>query len=102
MWTAAGASSYDVRLGSINPLPSGTTYFWQIVAHNGGGSSAGPLGTFTTAAAPTNQIVIYAGDIPPAFGVASTANALSNPAECVDVTLTADANRPSDLAANER
>ncbi len=33
-------------------LASGTTYFWQIVAHNRAGSTAGPVWTFTTAAAP--------------------------------------------------
>jgi subtilisin family serine protease len=65
-WTAAGATSYDVRLGTTNTPPevmtgqgatsyapalaAGTTYFWQVVAHNGAGATAGPVWLFTTAA----------------------------------------------------
>lgn len=136
-WTA-GASFYDLCLGTANPPPAvangqnansfspsglayGTTYFWQIVAHNGGGSTAGPVWTFTTAAAPINQLVTYASDISAAAlhgswshradakspnrtklittdaGFASTNNALASPANYVDVTCNADVNRPSTI-----
>ena len=67
-WGAAGATTYDVRLGTVNPPPqaaasvtgasygvagliSGTRYFWQIVAHNVSGASTGPVWSFTTAPA---------------------------------------------------
>jgi hypothetical protein len=82
-WTAPGATSYDVRLGTddaptdvatglttasytASGLAPGTTYFWQIVAQNGAGTNQGPQWTFTTAAAPppASEIVIYARDIP--------------------------------------
>ena len=67
-WTAANATSYDVKFGTTNPPPTvasgqsaasytpalaaGTTYFWQIVAHNGVGSTSGAVWSFTTAAGP--------------------------------------------------
>jgi phosphatidylserine/phosphatidylglycerophosphate/cardiolipin synthase-like enzyme len=82
-WTAAGATSYDVRFGTANPpqqvstgqaspsyTPSGlgnsTTYFWQIVARNSSGATTGPVWSFTTAAGGTApaDVVIYASDIP--------------------------------------
>src|SRR5207302_1336287 len=54
-WSSSGATSYDVLFGSSDPpsqvatalstasytpagLAAGTTYFWQIVAHNSGGA----------------------------------------------------------------
>jgi regulation of enolase protein 1 (concanavalin A-like superfamily) len=66
-WVAAGATSYDVKLGttasppfvatglptaSYSPsgLTGGTTYFWQIIAHNASGTTTGPTWSFTTAA----------------------------------------------------
>jgi PKD domain len=81
-WTAAGATSYDVRLGtsSVPPLVAtaqpgssfatgqliaNTKYFWQIVAHNSNGTTTGPVWSFTTASSPLpTNIVIYASDIP--------------------------------------
>src|SRR6185312_3982228 len=62
-WTAAGATSYDVRFGTTNPpvqvasgiataaytasgLLQGTTYYWQIVARNSSGTTAGPVWSF--------------------------------------------------------
>src|SRR5207302_811197 len=67
-WSSSGATSYDVLFGSSDP-PSqvatalstasytpagpaaGTTYFWQIGARNAAGTTAGPVWSFTTAAA---------------------------------------------------
>src|SRR5206468_9685573 len=63
---SAGAVTYDIRFGTVNPPPliasglttgvfspgalrTGTTYFWQVVAHSTGGSTTGPIWTFTTA-----------------------------------------------------
>ncbi|HUR34208.1 MAG TPA: kelch repeat-containing protein [Vicinamibacterales bacterium] len=70
-WSAsAGATTYDLSLGTTNPPPlvasgltattyrpasalaSGTTYFWRVVARNSTGGTAGPVWSFTTAAAP--------------------------------------------------
>jgi hypothetical protein len=64
-WAADAATSYDVAFGTITPPPvmligqatasytptlaAGTRYYWQIVAHNGGGSTSGPIWTFSTA-----------------------------------------------------
>ena len=67
-WLAAGATSYEVRLGTTNPpstvvsnsadfwfgpstLSAGTRYYWQIIAKNSGGSTTGPVWSFTTAGA---------------------------------------------------
>ena len=67
---SAGASTYDVAFGTSNPpnvvstdqstttytpaaaLADATTYYWQITAKGTGGSTAGPVWSFTTAAAP--------------------------------------------------
>ena len=64
-WNASGAATYDIAFGTANPPPSvatgltsatyspamgsNTTYFWRVTARNGGGSTVGPLWTFTTA-----------------------------------------------------
>jgi hypothetical protein len=65
-WTATGATSYDVYLGtSPNPplyrsgltsastsaskLVAGTTYYWRVVARNSGGTTSGAVWAFSTA-----------------------------------------------------
>jgi hypothetical protein len=69
-WSAAGATSYDVGFGTVTPPPhaatgltsaaytpsammNGTTYFWQVTAHNASGTSLGPVWSFTTVAVAT-------------------------------------------------
>ena len=64
-WSASGATSYDVFFGGTNPPPQvslaqaaasytvaalagATPYFWQVVAHNAGGTTSGPIWSFTT------------------------------------------------------
>jgi hypothetical protein len=136
-WTSSGATSYDVAFGTANPPPqvatgqasasykpstlaAGTKYFWQIVAHNAGGTTTGAVWSFTTATStsPSPNIVIYASDIPasalhgawaaasdstspngtklgtPDNGFASTDTPLAAPTHYVDVTFTADAGTP--------
>jgi len=131
-WTATGGTSFDVAFGTTSPpagaatalstasytpaaLSPGTTYYWQIVAHNAGGATTGPIWSFSTADAPSD-IVIYASDIPAAavHGVWSTAadaaspnrikfstpigpanvtaNALAAPVDYFDVAFSAPAN----------
>jgi hypothetical protein len=76
-WLAAGQAKADIYLDTVTPpvalaglhrvgfsfvptlLPS-TTYYWQIVAFNDGGSTAGPIWSFTTPAA-TAIIITLAG-----------------------------------------
>jgi carbohydrate binding protein with CBM6 domain len=70
-WSASGATSYDVKFGPSNPpaaaatgqtiasytpasMANNTTYYWQIVAKNAGGSTGGPVWTFTTAGSATS------------------------------------------------
>jgi hypothetical protein len=92
-WSSSGATSYDVRFGTNNPPPivssdqaaasfsasglsASTTYFWQIVARNGAGTTTGPTWSLTTSAPPPADIVIYASDFSPAdfHGVWTTAS----------------------------
>jgi hypothetical protein len=68
VWSAPGATSYDVSFGTTNPPPplvsgissatytptgiiNGTTYHWQIVARNAQGSTTGAVWSFSTVAA---------------------------------------------------
>ncbi|HEY1306713.1 MAG TPA: M4 family metallopeptidase [Vicinamibacterales bacterium] len=72
-WSAARAASYDVSFGTVNPpapaavglpnptytptLAPNTTYYWQVIARNGVGSTTGPVWTFTTGAQPSDLLV---------------------------------------------
>jgi len=135
---AANATSYDVAFGTTTPPPvvstgqtgtsfqpstalsAGTTYFWQVTAKGAGGTTAGPVWSFTTAttASGPGEIVIYASDVPAAAlhggwttasdpaspnslklstadaGINSNNAPLASPAEYVDVTFNAVANTP--------
>lgn len=70
-WTcASGDATFNVNLDTVNPplhnvatdlstasytpgsLQSGTTYYWQVTAHNGLGTAAGPVWSFTVAGPP--------------------------------------------------
>jgi len=68
-WTATGATSYDLSFGTTNPPPAVTTgltaasylvsslqqstkYYWQVVAKNVSGSTAGPVWSFMTVSPP--------------------------------------------------
>ena len=72
-WSAAGATSYDVALGPTSPpapavtglteasyqpaLAASTTYYWQVTARNTGGTTLGPVWTFTTGAVASDLLV---------------------------------------------
>jgi len=64
-WSATGATSYTVNFGTENPPPpvaanltvasyqpgwlnANTSYYWQIIAVNSAGTTAGPVWTFST------------------------------------------------------
>ena len=67
-WSAAGATSFDVMFGTSNPpdtlisgliepsykpaLANGSTYYWQVIARSGGGTTPGPIWSFTTSGLP--------------------------------------------------
>ena len=139
-WTAAGATSYSVYFGTTNPPPlvigstnqptyaptalsNSTVYYWKIVAIDAGGTTDGPIWSFTTIAATSpTDVVIYAGDLTGANvhgsswafngdpaspgsttlvtldnGISNTAGPLASPAQYVDVPFTATAGVPYTL-----
>ncbi|HXD74729.1 MAG TPA: hypothetical protein VN628_13370, partial [Vicinamibacterales bacterium] len=140
-WAADGATSYDVLFGTTNPpaqvassisaaqyspsaLQQNTTYYWQVVARNAGGTTTGDVWSFVTDPPPvsnTDNIVVYASDIPASalHGVWSSATdatspsgvklvtpvhtpnltggALASPNDYVDVTFNANAGVPYTL-----
>jgi hypothetical protein len=81
-WSAAAATSYDVLFGASYPPPTvavnqsnasyapatltaGTTYYWQIVARNAGGATAGPIWSFTTASGSAGSYALIAHRVDP-------------------------------------
>ncbi|HET9707006.1 MAG TPA: hypothetical protein VFP39_01750, partial [Gemmatimonadales bacterium] len=135
----AGATSYGVAFGTTNPPPTvstaqttttyqpssalaaGTKYYWKVTANGSGGTTAGPVWSFTTATGtpppPTGNIVIYASDVPaanlhgwttasdstspgsiklvtPDNGAANTNAPLASPSQYFDVTFSAAAGTP--------
>jgi Putative binding domain, N-terminal len=68
----AATTSYDVKFGTTDPpltttnvataswtpmLAAGTTYYWQVIARNTAGTTAGPVWSFTTAASEPGVVV---------------------------------------------
>lgn len=69
-WSDTGGTTFDVKFGTVTPpvttvatgipalsytpggLANGTTYYWQIVAHNAFGNATGPIWSFTTGSLP--------------------------------------------------
>jgi endonuclease/exonuclease/phosphatase family metal-dependent hydrolase len=123
-WTASdGASTYDVAFGTGNPptavatdqtaasytpaatLAYSTTYYWQITAKGPGGSTAGPVWSFTTAAAPIPPPAVPGGptpanastDIAPSSALTWTASAGAN---TYDVAI-GTSNPPTAVATDE-
>ena len=112
-WSESAATSYDVAFGTVNPPPplvaglttpttapplvAGTTYFWQVTAHNAGGSSTGPVWTFTTAAPPSAPVPV--SPLNAATGVATTATLQWNAAGATSYdVLFGTANPPPTVA----
>jgi regulation of enolase protein 1 (concanavalin A-like superfamily) len=116
-WSAAGASSYDVRFGTTNPPPqvataqtsasyspgplnAGTTYFWSIVAQNGGGATAGPVWSFTTLASPDAPASPSPADRATDVGTAPTLTWSGNNASSYDVEF-GTINPPPQVSAGQ-
>ncbi len=99
VWNAStGAASYDVYFGASSPPPlvtstaatryapgtlnAGTTYYWQIAAHNAAGSAVSATWSFTTGAPPVAVqyliTTVAGGGVPPS-GVPAASAPLSAP-----------------------
>jgi hypothetical protein len=134
-WGGTNATRWDLKFGTDNPptlvsrgfttpsrplssLTLGTTYYWQIIAHNDAGATTGPVWSFTTTPPSQSTVVIYASDIRPTDrhgswtaaddpaaaggvklvtadnGVANLNAPLASPTDYVDVDFNADAGVP--------
>jgi hypothetical protein len=132
-WAPGGAgTTYNVAFGTSNPPPQvatgltnasytpatlsqSTTYFWRVTAISGGGTTSGPVWSFTTGTSATAaEVVLYASDattrvggwtqVPDATaaggqllrhadaGYANMSSALANPLHYFEATFQAEAN----------
>ena len=117
-WTASGATSYDVAFGTTNPpatvasnlpaaayaasgLTAGTTYYWQVIAKNNGGSTAGPVWSFSMLVAPPSAPTLPS-PVSSATNVAAAATTLAwtaSGASAYDVYF-GTTNPPAQVASN--
>lgn len=103
-WSDTGGTTFDVKFGTVTPpvttvatgipalsytpggLANGTTYYWQIVAHNAFGNATGPIWSFTT------------GSLPATPNTPSPTNGLTNVATSTTLTCVSSGATTYDVA----